>query len=95
MAAFRPDDSDERDMRLEDHGQHVRVEDFYAEWDGALDAAMTEAALLCDGVDAELRFEDAGIVLTVDMPDPETVAVAGLREALAECMTILDRAAAA
>jgi hypothetical protein len=50
MAAFRPDDSDERDVRLEDFGQHVRGEDFYAEWDGALDDAITEAALLCDGI---------------------------------------------
>lgn len=48
MAAFRPDDADERNMRLEDHGQHVRVENFYPDWDGNL-ADLTEAALLVDG----------------------------------------------
>lgn len=94
MAALDHLDEEARDERLEDYALHVCPHAFY-EWDGALDAAITEAALLVDGIGAELRFEDAGIVLTVDMPDAEAVAAAGLRDALAECMTILEQAEAA
>lgn len=35
MAAFRPDDAEERDMRLEDYGQHVTTDAFYPDWTGS------------------------------------------------------------
>lgn len=94
MAALDHLDEDARDERLEDYALHVSPHAFY-EWNDELEDAITQASILCDGINAELRFEDAAIVLTIDQPDAEAVATAGLREALAECMSILEQAEAA
>lgn len=56
MAALDHLDADARDERLEDYAIHVSPHAFY-EWDGALDAAITEAALLVDGITELTRDE--------------------------------------
>lgn len=42
-------------MRLEDYAIHVTPHAFY-EWNGELDAAISEASALCVGVDAEAEI---------------------------------------
>lgn len=94
MAAFRTDDCDERDMVLEDYALHVSPHAFYAEWDGELDDAITEASILCGGITASVEDHDRIVVSIIAAEVAEAVASAGLRDALAECMAILDEAAA-
>lgn len=67
MAAFRPDDAEERDLRLEDYGQHVTTDAFYPDWDGLLDDVTKTAELLMEDTESliveslrdELRVIDA------------------------------------
>lgn len=85
--------SDEAYEVAEDYALHVSPRAFY-EWDGELDDAITEASILCDGITASVEDHDRIVVSIMAAEAAEAAASTGLRDALAECMAILDEAAA-